>query len=198
MNMDQVTLAILAGGAGQRMGRPKGLLTIAGNPILRFLHDRLRWTGPTLLVTAPGREHPPGHEAFDAEAVDAVADEGPLRGVLTALQHAATPLVVIHPVDMPGIDPSCLRRLVSELDARPACHVLMTRHRNRLEPFPSAYRRTAAEWIEARLAGGNRALHGLADDNRAAIIPAPPDWPETIWTNLNDPADLARFAARFA
>ena len=48
-----VTLAVLAGGKGERMGMAKDALEIDGRPILRHLLDRARWPGPTLLVTAP-------------------------------------------------------------------------------------------------------------------------------------------------
>ena len=38
--MTDVTLAILAGGAGSRMGMPKAELRIGGRPILEHLLDR--------------------------------------------------------------------------------------------------------------------------------------------------------------
>ena len=63
---DSVTLAVLAGGEGSRMGLPKAELAIQDKPLLTFLLDRLKWPGPTLLVTAPGREHPPGFEQIPA------------------------------------------------------------------------------------------------------------------------------------
>src|SRR5436190_1357328 len=99
--VDTTTLAVLAGGAGSRMGRPKGMLEINGRPILAYLLDRIDWPGPTMLVTAPGRENPPGAERFDSEVSDDVEGEGPLRGVYTAITHATTPVVVVIGVDMP-------------------------------------------------------------------------------------------------
>jgi hypothetical protein len=66
------TLAVVAGGEGRRMGRPKGHLTLDGRPIPERLMNRLAWAGPTLLVTAPGREHPPGCRLFTKEATDPV------------------------------------------------------------------------------------------------------------------------------
>jgi len=50
----------MAGGQGQRMGMPKGLMRLNDVPILASLHNRLAWPGPTILVTTPGREKPPG------------------------------------------------------------------------------------------------------------------------------------------
>jgi molybdopterin-guanine dinucleotide biosynthesis protein A len=97
------TLAILAGGEGSRMGIPKAEIQLEGQPILTHLIQRIGWPGPTLLVTAPGREQPPSVECFAREAADPVSGQGPLRGVLTALEHSDTVLVIVATVDMPAI-----------------------------------------------------------------------------------------------
>src|SRR5439155_7528658 len=125
--MKGVTLAILAGGEGSRMGKPKAELLLGGKPILEFLLDRFAWGGPTMLVTAPRREHPPGWERFTLEAVDPVADLGPLRGVLTALNNATTKLVVMTTVDMPGVRQSQLVWLIEQIRERPNAPALMVR-----------------------------------------------------------------------
>src|SRR5690348_14005110 len=101
--MAETTLAILAGGAGTRMGGPKSALVVRGKPILGYLLDQLRWPGPTMLVTAPGCEQPLGANRFDREVRDPVAGLGPLRGVLTALQNASTDIVVVSTVDAPNV-----------------------------------------------------------------------------------------------
>src|SRR6478609_398221 len=46
---EQITLAILAGGRGSRMGKPKSHLRLHGRPILEYLLQRLAWPGPKLL-----------------------------------------------------------------------------------------------------------------------------------------------------
>src|SRR5687768_14732109 len=114
-SLDGVTLAVLAGGEGSRMGRPKAGLEIDGEPVLAFLMRRFDWPGPTLLVTAPGRERPPGADSFDAEAVDPVAGEGPLRGLLTALEQASTEAVIAAAVDMPLVGAEYLAWLAAQL-----------------------------------------------------------------------------------
>src|SRR4051812_17878572 len=99
MDKPPITLAILAGGQGSRMGRAKGELLIRGRPILEHILGQIQWAGPTLIVTAPGREHPARWELFNAEAVDPMAGQGPLRGVLTALESSSTDLTIILTVD---------------------------------------------------------------------------------------------------
>src|SRR3954471_1425448 len=101
MNEAEVTLAILAGGRGERMGKPKGLLRVGDQPILTCLLKRFSWRGPTMLVTSPGRERPPGAEDFDLEVADPIEGKGPVRGVLTALENSTTENLIVASVDMP-------------------------------------------------------------------------------------------------
>src|SRR2546421_8676966 len=119
--MAEVTLAILAGGASSRMGTPKSSLLIRGKPILEHLLDQIAWPGKTMLVTAPGREQPPGSERFDREVQDPPGGGGPLRGILTALEHLQTPLLIVMPIDMPEIRKANLEFLVHELIKREKC-----------------------------------------------------------------------------
>ena len=245
--LQNVTLAILAGGQATRMGRPKGELLIEGQPILSYLLKRLEWPGSTMLVTAPGREHPAGWEQFSVEVTDA-QPLGPLGGILTTLQNASTPIVIVLTVDMPGIEQPHVRWLLQEFEsdlslsrysggglgrglaehcetpknancANPlpnpppeyrgreksselrALHasllgVMTTRSadtRELVEPFPSVYRRQAIDIIRRRLDRGQRSVHSLLEEDGFYAVPAPKEWPDSTWTNLNSPADLAGF-----
>ena len=213
-----VTLAVLAGGEGSRMGRAKGELELGdGRPVLEYLLDRWFWPGPTLLVTAPGREHPPSWRRFTREVADPLAGEGPLRGVMTALEHTTTELVVIAAVDMPNIESEHLTWLARVLCSIPdLLGVMFTRPDDvngedrvtpdvrgvpgvpaaKLEPLPLALRAAALPWLARRHADGRRSLHSLADDAAAvARVPAPSGWPDETWLNVNRPDDWRRFLA---
>ena len=193
--MPVITLAILAGGLGVRMGRPKSHLTVAGRPILWHLLDRLDWAGRTLLVTAPGVERPPGFERFTAEVVDAVPGEGPLRGMLTALEAAAGESIVVATVDMPNVGGRQLDWLGERLAGlgHAAAAVAARRPGGEVEPFPCALGPGAAGVIRELLAGGRRSVRGFFDDPRTAVVDAPTDWPGGTWVNLNRPEDLDAF-----
>jgi molybdopterin-guanine dinucleotide biosynthesis protein A len=189
------TLAILAGGASSRMGKPKGELVIDGRSIIQYLLDRFAWDGPTLLVTAPGREHPPGWERFTREVVDPVSGQGPLRGVLTALEHATTDRVVVTTIDMPGLDGAHLRWIAEQSRAS----VTMTRHGDQIEPFPSVYHTSsAAATIRAELDAGCLSVQALSRQADAHVLDAPRDWDDSVWMNLNRPEDLADFLTRLS
>ncbi len=195
--MQDVTLAVLAGGEGRRMGMPKQHLHINDQPVLSYLHDRFSWPGPTLVVTAPGREHPPGSSNFDAQAVDEIPNEGPLRGVLTALKNARTRWVVTVTVDMPKLETDQLGWLVARLQARQDLKGLMLQRiingNPQIEPFPLACSVDAIEIIADRLSQGKRSVHSLSTTAGFAVEPAPLGWPVDCWTNLNEPKDFQAF-----
>lgn len=196
----EVTLAVLAGGEGRRMGQAKGLLRVNGNAILDDLFVRLNWPGPAFLVTAPGRERPISNLRYAREVVDPVSGLGPLRGVLTALEHLKTELIVLVTVDMPGVSRPQLDWLIEAFEGRRNLLGMMTSRRMGeeliVEPFPSVYRIDAKKPIESELAMGKRSMHGLLDDPRFAFLPAPAQWSEQeMWVNLNTPADLENYEA---
>jgi molybdopterin-guanine dinucleotide biosynthesis protein A len=192
-----VSLAILAGGMGRRMGGPKAWLRIEGKSILGWLYAKFRWPGPTMVVSSPATANPPDADLFDQVITDPVDDLGPLRGVLTALEHTRTEAIVAMPIDMPFVELEQLIWIGQQLAARPECWGIMcSRERGghtQIEPFPSAFRLEAAQQIVKRLSENRRSLHGLCDQADFCAIPAPSDWPERIWTNLNDPQQLAAF-----
>ncbi len=189
-----ITLAILAGGEGSRMGIPKGMLKIKGRPILSHILANANWPGPTLLVTSPGRQSPPGAEEFDAEAVDPVAGLGPMRGVLTALENAQTEAVIVCAVDMPAMNDEVFRWIADELNRRPTANgILIERILNgkvELEPLPAGFRQSVRELLTHRIASGKRSLGGLSGCDGIELARAPQHW-GSFWENLNYPHDLS-------
>ena len=178
------------------MGMPKGELRVGEEPILAYLLRQIAWEGPTMLVTAPGREGPPGGDRFDREVVDPVAGQGPLRGVLTALESAGTSTVAVTTVDMPNVRGADLQWLAARLHDVNAMG-LMLRRGAEIEPFPAAFSTAAAGDIRAQLGANRSSVRAIAAHEGFATVRAPPDWDEReVWTNLNRPEDLAAFVKR--
>jgi molybdopterin-guanine dinucleotide biosynthesis protein A len=201
LDKSDITLAILAGGEGRRMQTPKGLLRLHDKPILSLLHERLAWPGPIVLVTAPGREKPPGHELFSAEAVDNVGGRGPLQGVLTALKQTQTSFLVAAPLDMPRLNAQMLAFLASALAHNPNKSAAMFERQYaghpQIEPLPAAFAvGPALEIVQESLTKGRSALRDLADRSITLTVPCPPLWPADLWINLNYPQDVQQYLNR--
>ncbi len=197
--LNSITLAILAGGEGSRMGIAKGMLKIKGRPILSHILANAQWPGPTLLVTSPGRQSPPGAEEFDAEVADPVAGLGPMRGVLTALENAQTEAVIVCAVDMPAMNGQVFRWIAEQLIQRPTALGILVKRiaagKEEFEPLPAAFRRGARELLSQRIASGNRSLCGLSDCQGIELARAPQHW-DGFWENLNYPDDLSRWETK--
>ena len=194
--LDQITLAVLAGGEGSRMGRPKGELKLNGRPILEDLLERFAWPGPTLLVTSPGRERPPGSQRFDNEVADPIPAAGPFRGLMTALEVVTTPLLAVVTVDMPHIGPEQIAWLAQHLANEPLLGVMCTRQADdadQIEPFPLLIRASARDWVAGLMAAGIRSTYRLSQTDLVKAMLAPRQWPATTWMNLNRPEDLTAF-----
>jgi molybdopterin-guanine dinucleotide biosynthesis protein A len=194
-DLRNVTLAVLAGGAGTRMGLPKAWLQLFGRPILQYLHESLAWPGPTMLVTISGRRAPPGFELFQSEVVDP-AEEGPLRGVLTALQHSLTAQTLIIPVDMPQLRIEHLQWFADSLEMQKNMSGVMTRRcvngTDHIEPLPLCCRQNATEIIASQIQDGDYSIRALSRHPRFAATAVPSHWPAQVWTNLNYPDDLQK------
>jgi molybdopterin-guanine dinucleotide biosynthesis protein A len=196
----RTTLAVLAGGEGSRMGMPKGLLELDRLPILERLHRQMNWVGPTMLVTAPGKEQPPAYELFDIEAVDPVTGQGPLMGIRTALEHATTDLLVVIPIDMPTLIPTLLIQLTSALVRNSEKAMAMFRKhdadRSWIEPLPAAFTVAAGlKLVSEQWSIGHRGVKDLATLEQSLLLEIAGNPANDLWINLNHPADVQRFVA---
>ncbi|MDB5321075.1 MAG: hypothetical protein JWN40_2706, partial [Phycisphaerales bacterium] len=141
-----------------------------------------------------GSGRPVEGEFVDAEVTDAVGDQGPLRGGLTALAGARTGVVAVVTVDMPGVGREQIEWLVERLGSGEGAMVSrVIEGVERVEPFPLVIRARARGMVERRLAGGRRSVHSVGAEEGLGVFAAPEAWGEGGWVKWNCPEDLARF-----
>jgi molybdopterin-guanine dinucleotide biosynthesis protein A len=87
MQKKQILGVILAGGVGSRFGTDKSAALLGGKPLMAWIVARARPQVAALLVNA-------NSEITAASGIERLADnlpgEGPLAGILAALEHAAS------------------------------------------------------------------------------------------------------------
>jgi molybdenum cofactor guanylyltransferase len=116
----EVSVVILAGGEGQRMGgRDKGLIVYHGKPLIEHVLDIIP-PGVAGIVISANRNL----ERY-CQYGQVVADEeedfaGPLAGILTAMQHTDTPYLLVLPCDTPDLPPELPDRLYQALKSQQA------------------------------------------------------------------------------
>src|SRR5207249_1634907 len=142
----------------------------------------------TVLITSPGREHPPGSLSFTREIIDPIPDQGPLRGILTALEATRTDLLVIATCDMPMIENHHFAWLADQLSRTTQSGVFV--RSTTIQPFPCALRKSASSLVVDRLCSGDHSVRTLVELAQFELLPAPAHWNSEMWTNLNRPEDL--------
>ncbi|NIR31979.1 MAG: molybdenum cofactor guanylyltransferase [Gammaproteobacteria bacterium] len=113
----QITGVVLAGGLARRMGgTDKGLVQVAGNPMVSYIVGALRPQVGTLLINA-NRSLEEYAQLGDCEVIpDMVGDfAGPLAGMASAMQATNTLYLVTVPCDSPIVAPDFVRRLYAAL-----------------------------------------------------------------------------------
>ncbi len=179
---------ILAGGAGQRMGKDKAFVPLAGRPLIAHVLDRLEPQVDRVLISANGDA-----SRFAGFGCPVVADEtpqGPLSGVLAALMAAAksgATHLVSTPVDTPFLPGDLVPQLLLAAEASRAGLALASDATGD-HPATALWPVGLAPALAAFLAAGEAKVTRLTDAHDAARARFPDP---RAFLNLNTPEDLA-------
>lgn len=181
---------ILAGGQARRMGGiDKGLVEIAGRPMIEWIIERLEPQVDDIIVNANRN-----HDRYAGYGFPVVADgfgdyQGPLAGFAAAMERAATGSILTVPCDSPFPPPDLARRLLAVLRASDA-ELAVAHDGDRLQPVYALLPVSLLDSLRSFLAAGERkidlwyARHRMAtadfSDRREAFL------------NLNRPEDMER------
>ena len=199
MSQSRILGVILAGGASSRMGVEKTLAPLAGRPLLAHVIARFAPQVTALALNAngdPARFAPFGLPVFPDLAAPGAEREGPLAGVIAALQYAGAQrceMLATVPGDAPFLPLDLTAKLAAAFELR---HLFcLARSRDGLEPLFGLWRMTALAPLEAAFAQGERAIHRLAK----TLPHAEASWAASTgpnpFANINTPAELAKTEA---
>lgn len=190
-HLTAVTGVILAGGRAERMGgRDKGLLSLAGEPLVAHGIRRLRPQVAELLISANRHQ-----ELYSALGCQVISDppkrrfRGPLAGVLAAMDAARTPYLLTAPCDSPLLPPDYAERMWAAIEREDAA-VSVAFGEECWQPvfalLPVALRDDLVEWLAMGQGGAGRWL----ERHQPARVEFA-DWP-ALFRNVNTPEELAR------
>jgi molybdopterin-guanine dinucleotide biosynthesis protein A len=189
-----VTAVVLAGGRATRMeGRDKGLIDLAGRPMIAWILEAIGPQVGQVLISANRNL-----DAYERFGYPVVADLdagflGPLAGLATGMSHARTEYVVTVPCDSPLVAPDLVGRLYSTCVANGA-DIAVAHDGEWMQPVFALARTALAPDLRAWLATGERkvnrwfARHRLVEVNFS-------DRPDTF-VNVNDPKERMALEAR--
>jgi molybdopterin-guanine dinucleotide biosynthesis protein A len=140
------------------MGRDKALLPFDGTPMAVRVANALRDGGCEPVIAIGGDTNSLATLGL-ATVADRWPAEGPLGGVITALDHFPEhEAVVVAACDLPNLSSATVAKLVDELmRTSPTADVAMA-ITDRRQPLCAAWRPSAAIQLAAEFAGGGRRL----------------------------------------
>jgi molybdopterin-guanine dinucleotide biosynthesis protein A len=189
---DALTVAILAGGRGSRLGGvDKAALDVAGRPLMEHV---LATVGPLArdIIVVANDDRLAGDPRLTLIR-DPEPHAGVLPALLAALDAAITPLLFLLACDMPFVERGVIRYLLSRAADTDAVvpHVA-----GRDQPMHAVYRvATCRVAVRAALARGDRRMTAFLADVRTCRVSEDElrefDPALRSFVNINTPADLA-------
>ncbi len=191
---------ILDGGLARRMGgTDKGLVLLAGRPMLAHAIERLRPQVAALALSANG--DPARFQAFDLPIVpdDPPNADGPLAGVIAGLDHCARNAPdLTHAASLPADTPFAPADFVARLhEARRAsgAEIAVAASGGRTHHIAALWPVALAGELRRALADEKlRKVESVLQRFRVALVEWP-DAPFDPFFNVNAPEDLARAEA---
>ncbi len=180
--------AVLAGGAGRRMGVDKAGVRIGSETLLERAMRLARSVSRRLFVVGRSFE---AQGSPDAPRIpDDYVEAGPLGGIATALRLAASQDCLILPCDMPLLSEDLLRRLIALHHDQPAdCTLVVNPIRGRPEPLVGVYAPTCLAPMRESIAQRRLAIWRTLEPLRVQLLTVPRDEARQL-VNLNTPKDL--------
>jgi molybdopterin-guanine dinucleotide biosynthesis protein A len=178
---------VLVGGNSSRMGRDKALLPSHGRTLAELVAGIVSAAaGPTALVGGARRIA----SAEFAFIPDLYPGEGPLGGILTALESSTADWNLIVACDMPGLQVDFLRSLLDAAGHCEADALVPVGPNGRLEPLCAVYHRNSRQGLSTAFARGVRKIAAALEEVRRVT------WTVSevsCFQNVNTPEDWAAY-----
>jgi molybdopterin-guanine dinucleotide biosynthesis protein A len=194
------SVIILAGGSSTRFGQDKGLLQLAGKPLIKHVLDKTRDMADETIVVASSKTQaekyakPLGNKA--KVIIDADIPEGPLRGAVAGFNWAHGEYSLLLPCDTPFVSSQILQLL---LDLCINKNAAVPRWPNGfIEPLQAAYHtKTALKAAEDALEVGRSGLKGMVETLKnvryvSTIVLKQFDPELRTFFNVNTPLDIRK------
>lgn len=186
-----ITAVILAGGKARRLGGcDKGLVALKGKPLVEYILPLLQSCFDEIVINANRNQ-----QQYARYGVSVVGDQlddfqGPLAGILAAMEQVNTSHILVLPCDTPLINKVIIDRFIEALDVDGSGNDIMVAFDGRREQFlhaliPVALQESLADFLSR----GERSVGFWYKEHCVHHIDFS-DCPE-LFDNINTPSDLA-------
>ena len=165
-----ISAVILAGGQAKRMGGvDKGLQPLQGKPLFQFIYDRLHSQVEHISVNANRNQAIYAVAGLPVFGDNIEGFQGPLSGILTALERSETDFVLFVPCDSPFFPDNLLEKLKSAVVFH-GVSIAYVHDGEREHPTFCLMARSLKEKLAAYLATGERRMLQFMRQNGAVSV----------------------------
>lgn len=192
-SLKDVTGLILAGGQGRRMGgQDKGLVTLAGKPLVSFVHARLAGQVAEVMISA--NRHLDDYRQLGVRVVSDSESgyHGPLMGIYSGLRAATTQWVMVAPCDTPQLPADLVTQMASAVGRH---HIAVAHDGERLHPVVMLLQRRLVDDLGCALATGERKIRRWIERHPWTPVQLP--GAADAFINLNTEEDRQWLETRF-
>ena len=187
-----VTIVLLAGGQGTRIGGDKGLQTLHGRALISWVLDAVSRDSDETLINANDAQ--PAYANFGCRVIpDQIPGwQGPLAGLLAALSCAHTDYVLSVPCDTPFLPDDLIERLFDAQKSN-ATEAAVAVAGGRRQPTIALYNKSVLPKLLAYLGSGGRKVNDWLDTLQLSEVVF-----DNVadFDNINSVEDLARASQR--
>ncbi len=177
-----VSGVVLAGGMGRRMQQQdKGLVLFKNQPLVTYAIAAMEPLVDELMISANRNQERYSQFGYRVIGDDNANFDGPLAGILAAMQHASHPVLLIMPCDSPLIGSQHLQRLLDQLGDD--SEIAAAFDGQRLHPVVAAIKTNLRDDLQAYLQSGERRLEQWFNSRRLLRVDFS-DVPE-VFANIN-------------
>lgn len=198
--MLQKSAVILAGGFSRRFGRDKGLVVLAGKPLILHVIDRVSKVADEVLVVVSSEEQKNKFETILEEKANLVIDkddsQSPLVGAITGFESANAEYSLLLPCDTPLVSTQIVQFLLDMCTNRSAA--IPRWPSGYIEPLQAVYRtESALTAAKTALKQGKMNMRSMIDNLRgvryvSTIVLEQLEPDLLTFFNVNTPQDLKK------
>ncbi len=160
-DLNDITVVILAGGKGRRLGgQDKGLVDYRGKPLIEHIIEAIKpQIGNNILINANRNQAVYADYGFPVISDELDGYQGPLAGFASAMKTVKTRYILTLPCDGPLVPHDLLARMLAEVvDSATADTLVVAHNGDRLQPVYALIHVNLLDSLEKFLAEGERKI----------------------------------------
>ncbi|MBT7044864.1 MAG: molybdenum cofactor guanylyltransferase [Gammaproteobacteria bacterium] len=192
LQIEDITVVILAGGKGRRMGgQDKGLVNYKNSSLVKHVIDAISQQSDKIIINA--NRNLDEYSAFGYPVVEDTLNDfqGPLAGFLAAMSNVSTDYILTMPCDGPVIIDDYVNKMKQGLNESTAVLAIAS-DGTRMQPVYALIPLKLADSLQQFLLTGERKIDLWYQQQDFTLVEFEAE--SEFFTNINTPQDLKKYS----